>query len=46
MTNRIITTFSLEPEAFEMLEIKRGRMNRSAYLNSILKKLDKNETQE
>jgi len=34
---------SIRDQAFEILETKRGRLNRSAFLNGILIKMDEQE---
>lgn len=37
---RRIISFSITPEVFEILETRRGRMNRSRFLNNIIKQLE------
>lgn len=34
-----VITFSMEPDVIEMIEIARGRKNRSKYLNDLLKEV-------
>ncbi len=36
---REITGISFEPDVFECIEVGRGRLNRSKYLNHVLKKV-------